>query len=39
MELTLQKPSDLSMRGSKGSAVGFWIVTALFCMQTPRFQG
>ena len=33
MELTLQKPKDLSMPRSKGIVVGFWIVTALFCLQ------
>src|SRR5204863_590779 len=33
MELTLRKPTDLSMSRSKGIVVGFWIVTALFCLQ------
>src|SRR5437867_129764 len=33
MELTLQRPTDLSMPRSKGIVVGFWIVTALFCLQ------
>ena len=33
MELTLQKPTDVSMPRSKGIAVGFWVVTALFCLQ------
>ena len=37
MESTLQKPAlsptDLSMRRSKGIVIGFWIVTALFCLQ------
>ena len=26
-------PADLSMPRSKGIVVGFWIVTALFCLQ------
>jgi hypothetical protein len=33
MESTLQKPTDLPMPRSKGLAIGFWIVTALFCLQ------
>src|SRR6476661_5745584 len=33
MESTLRKPTDLSMPRSKGIVVGFWIVTALFCLQ------
>ena len=33
MESTLQKPADLRMPGSKKVAIGFWIVTALFCLQ------
>ena len=33
MELTLQKPTDLSMSRSKGIVVGFWILTAIFCLQ------
>jgi hypothetical protein len=33
MELTLQKPTDLRLTRSKGLVVGFWIVTALFCLQ------
>src|SRR3954471_14350144 len=33
MELTLQKPTDLRMSRSRGIVVGFWIVTALFCLQ------
>ena len=33
MEATLQKPTDLSLSRSKGMVVGFWIVTALFCLQ------
>jgi hypothetical protein len=32
MELTL-KPTDLSMPRSKEIVVGFWIVTALLCLQ------
>ena len=26
-------PKDLSMPRSKGIVIGFWIVTALFCLQ------
>jgi hypothetical protein len=26
-------PTDLSMPRAKGIVVGFWIVTALFCLQ------
>jgi hypothetical protein len=37
MESTLQNPAlspmDLSMPRSKGIVIGFWIVTALFCLQ------
>ena len=33
MELPLQKPTDLRMPRSKGIVIGFWIVTALFCLQ------
>jgi hypothetical protein len=33
MELTLPKPTDLSLPRSKGTVVSFWIVTALFCLQ------
>jgi hypothetical protein len=33
MESTLQKPSDLRMPRSKGIIIGFWIVTALLCLQ------
>jgi hypothetical protein len=37
MESTLQKPAlsltDLSLPRSKGIVIGFWIVTALFCLQ------
>jgi hypothetical protein len=37
MESTLQKPgfwpTDLSVPRSKGMVIGFWIVTALFCLE------
>ena len=37
MESTLQRPAlfptDLSMPRSKGTVIGFWIVTTLFCLQ------
>ena len=33
MESTLQKPMDLRKPRSKGIVIGFWIVTALFCLQ------
>src|SRR5262245_29149660 len=33
MELTLRRPTDLSMFRSKGIAIGFWIATSLFCLQ------
>jgi DoxX-like family len=33
MESPLQKPTDLHMSRSKGIVIGFWIVTALFCLQ------
>src|SRR5437667_9693378 len=33
MELTMQKPTDLSVPRSKKMVIGFWIVTALFCLQ------
>ena len=37
MESTLQKPGlwpmDLSVPRSKGMVIGFWIVTALFCLE------
>jgi len=33
MESTMQNPTDLRMPRSKGIVIGFWIVTALFCLQ------
>src|SRR5262245_30360285 len=33
MESIPQKPTDLRMPRSKGIVIGFWIVTALFCLQ------
>jgi DoxX-like family len=33
MELTMQTPTDLSLSRSKGTVVGFWLVTALLCLQ------
>src|SRR5262245_50287666 len=33
MELTMQTPTNLSMTRSKGIVIGFWIATALFCLQ------
>ncbi len=33
MESTLQIPTDLRLPRSKGIVLGFWIVTALFCLQ------
>jgi hypothetical protein len=33
MESTLKKPTDLRMPSSKGIAIAFWIVTALFCLE------
>jgi hypothetical protein len=33
MESTLQKPTDMRKPRSKGLVIGFWIVTALFCVQ------
>src|SRR5215510_13351017 len=33
MESTLQKLTDLRMPRSKGIVIGFWVVTALFCLQ------
>jgi DoxX-like family len=33
MELTLPKPADLIVPRSKRLVAGFWIVTALFCLQ------
>lgn len=34
MESTLQKPVVVSVRGlGRGTAVAYWIVTALFCLQ------
>ena len=33
MELTMQTPTDLSHSRSGGTVVGFWIVTALLCLQ------
>ena len=33
MELTMQTPTDLSHSRSRGTVVGFWIVTALLCLQ------
>ena len=33
MEPTMKKSTDLRMSRSKGIVIGFWIVTALFCLQ------
>ncbi|SRR5579871_2573408 len=33
MELAMEKPADLRIPRSKGIVIGFWIVTALFCLQ------
>jgi len=33
MESPLQKPTHLRLPRSKGIVIGFWIVTALFCLQ------
>jgi DoxX-like family len=33
MGSTPKKPTDLRMPRSKGIVIGFWIVTALFCLQ------
>ena len=33
MEMTLPKPTSLSMPRSRGIVVGFWIATVLFCLQ------
>ena len=33
MESTVQRHTDLRMPRSKGMIIGFWIVTALFCLQ------
>jgi hypothetical protein len=33
MESTLDKPTGLRMSRSKRIVIGFWIVTALFCLQ------
>ena len=33
MQSTLQMRTDLRMPRSKGIVIGFWIVTALFCLQ------
>ena len=33
MELTLQTPTDLEHAPSKAVVVGFWIITALYCLQ------
>jgi hypothetical protein len=33
MESPLQKPTDKRMPPSKGIVIGFWIVTAIFCLQ------
>jgi hypothetical protein len=33
MESTVQMPEALRMPASKRLAIGFWIVTALFCLQ------
>jgi hypothetical protein len=33
MESTLPKPADLSVPRSRGMIVGFWISTALLCLQ------
>jgi hypothetical protein len=33
MDSTLRKPAELRAAGGKGTVIGFWIVTALFCLQ------
>ncbi len=33
MDSTLQKPSELRMPRSRGLVIGFWIFTALFCLE------
>src|SRR3954449_9963525 len=33
MEMTLRKPAALSISSAKVIVLGFWIVTALFCLQ------
>ena len=33
MEMTLPKPTSLTMPRSRGIVVGFWIATVLFCLQ------
>src|SRR6476620_11702110 len=33
MEMTLPKPTSLSMPRSRSIVVGFWIATVLFCLQ------
>jgi hypothetical protein len=33
MESTLQKPTDLRKPRSRGIVIGFWIFTALFCLE------
>jgi hypothetical protein len=33
MEMALRKPAALTLPRSKGVVVGFWILTALFCLQ------
>ncbi|HEY2379196.1 MAG TPA: DoxX family protein [Gemmatimonadaceae bacterium] len=33
MEITLQQPRELSIPRSKRMVLGFWIATALFCLQ------
>jgi hypothetical protein len=33
MESTLQNPTELRMPRSKGIVIGFWIFTALFCLE------
>jgi hypothetical protein len=33
MESTLRKPADLRVPRAKGMVVGYWIVTAIFCLQ------
>jgi hypothetical protein len=33
MELTMQTTTDLSISRSRGTVIGFWIATALLCLQ------
>ncbi len=33
MESTLQKPTEVRTPRSRGTVIGYWIVTALFCLQ------